>query len=308
MILCLKMVNQQLSDYINQQRQAGVSDAELEKRLTESGWERNDVTEALGDQKFNRVDSSSPGVYELGLIKTNNEEVNQNIAVVHTPSIKTEHENFLGKKRSPLLGFIIIAIVFLLMIGGVYWYVTSQQKAISPESGQVQGKRTTASRVVPEVGVKNKEIKNGVYEDKESGFSLRPPLDWRADMTGTYGTLVVFTNPEFDVEGDNRYTANMNVVAETTDLSLEKYVESSISSLQQNFSNHKLISQREAGGLAGGVVIESTYDQGVFKLHDIHLITVRNGKAFVVTGAAVDSSWGKYDNLFNQVLASFQLK
>jgi len=118
----------------------------------------------------------------------------------------------------------------------------------------------------------------------------------------------VFTNPNLDTEQDSKFTANMNIVIEETTQQLADYVQTSKNLLSQNFENHVLVSEREAIGMTEpGVILESTFDQGVFKLHNLQMVRIIDNKAYVVTAVSLDSAWENYRQIFESSLASFQL-
>jgi len=306
------MINQQLLDYISQQRSAGVSDTELKNRLVESGWNETDVNLALGKGNIEEkkpqtgnislYDLSTPGVNEIGVSGNKT----QNPPVVATSKAESGHEKQKGQNMWKL---VLVMVIILAIAGGGLLIFINTRRMISPLATPAADNNQESGNLSSQQGQATGETVSGIYENATQGFSLMPPQGWRIDNSGTYGTLVVFTNPTADIEGENKFTANMNVVAEDTNQTLDQYIEASKDLLTQNFTNHVLVSERKVEVTGGsGAILESTFDQGIFKLHNLQLVYMAKGKVYVTTAVSLDSNWGNYKQMFEDTAASFQVK
>lgn len=294
-----------------------MGDEEISKRLTESGWQNEDVAAVMKKPNEDRTDKvpdklsiydmSTSGKFDLGIDQVKPEEhLVEALKHVEKPlaenvSDKSTQTKAGGKKW---LWIVTVGVLILAILGGGYFLVTQKNTLISP-LGSSLPKEPVNKEANKEVSV----LVDGKYENKLFGFSITPPAGWKADNSGTFGTLVVFTNPELDVQGENKFTANMNIVAEDTNQTLDEYVDTSKGLLAQNFTSHTLVSESQAS-LPGesAKILESTFDQGIFKLHNLQLVTIKTGKAYVVTTVSLDSNWEKYKTMFAETINSFELK
>lgn len=312
------MVNQQLLDYIAQQKAIGTGTEEIRKRLTDSGWPEADIKEALGGNEppaqspLVGIDSSAPTQFEIGRPVTPvspaaSSPVVAAAALVETPSMAGNTGDKAPSNKRWL--FLVFGILILVGLGFGAWLVMSNKQAEPIEIPNTLVEITPVPQSETETAMESKFADSSRYRDELAGFSIKRPEGWKEDVSGAFGTLVTYASESADLEGDNKYQANMNVVAEQVDdATLEKYIEESKKLMGSTFTNHVLISENPVMvASTPGVILESTFDQQTVKVHNIQLITIKDSKAIIVTGASLDSAWTKYQNLFQLTLASFEL-
>jgi hypothetical protein len=54
-------------------------------------------------------------------------------------------------------------------------------------------------------------------------------------------------------------------------------------------------------------LIGGNFTHGEFHVRNLQLIAVRDGQSYVVTGTALESTWGRYQNLFKSSFLTFAL-
>jgi len=74
------------------------------------------------------------------------------------------------------------------------------------------------------------------YVNSNNQFSIHPPDGWTTDTSGAYGTSVIFYGPTL-----SNFRVNMNIIVESTSLSLSAYVSSAKSQLSQGLTNYQLV-------------------------------------------------------------------
>ncbi len=147
------------------------------------------------------------------------------------------------------------------------------------------------------------------FTSSKGGFKISHPKDWRVDESGSFGTLVSVANTVSDDDSGNKFSVNINVVSEAAvDVTLDDYLAASKEVLTKSFSNYQLINeQRKTIGGKDGVILEARYDMGVYPLHNLQLILIDKGKAYVITATALNSAWEKYQGQLDASLMSFIL-
>jgi len=147
------------------------------------------------------------------------------------------------------------------------------------------------------------------YTNDKEGFSINAPKAWNVDESGKLGTSVVFLNTKPDKEGANVFDANINVISgPTKGLDLNNYINGQKKGLPKLFNDYKLVEDRtvDVHGMQGHI-LGNTFTQGVFQLRDLQLIVVKDGKAYIITGTALESTWDTYKDLMESSLLTFTL-
>jgi hypothetical protein len=140
-----------------------------------------------------------------------------------------------------------------------------------------------------------------------SGASLRGPEGWEFDDSGQFGTDFLFLNPEPDELEGQSFAANVNVLSEPAQgLDTEGYAEAGAATLPQLLTGYTSVEERDVE-VAGkpARLIGGTFEQGVFKLRNVQLITVADDTGYTVTGTALAQDWDEYAELFEASLLSF---
>src|SRR5881398_2867346 len=103
-------------------------------------------------------------------------------------------------------------------------------------------------------------VESNPYVDSKNQFSINPPSGWTVDSSGAYGTAVVFYGPT-----DTGFRVNMNVIVESTSLTLSAYVSASKSQLSASLTNYNLVSEGPTtlGGIDAYELV-GTFTQGSF--------------------------------------------
>jgi DcrB-like protein len=141
------------------------------------------------------------------------------------------------------------------------------------------------------------------YVNSNNQFSINPPSGWTVDSSGVYGTTVVFYGPT-----DTGFRINMNIVVESTSLSLSAYVSASKAQLYSSLTNYNLVSEgaKTIGGLNGYELV-GTFTQGAANIKNKQDFLVQNGKAYVITSTALQSNYDTYQPAFDESVQTFQL-
>lgn len=279
------MFNQQLTDYVRQQKTAGESDEEIRRKLIENGWKEDDIKSCFAD--LNPPNDTPVYIAERPPM---------------TEFKQPETEVIVKRSKGNLIGVIIILLLGISLTGSwlIYWKLN--QKINSPGNNN-----TDQKKVVSPV---NNTMEYQNYNNQVNGFSMQYPKDWKVEENSSPGIIVNMLNPNPDTDNGNRFAANVNVVSEDTGkLSLADYIVLSKKVLVNSFTDYKSVTEKnKTVNGKEAVIIEATYQMGVYQLHNLQMFIVYNGKAFVVTGTSLNSAWDNYKNILETVISSFALK
>jgi hypothetical protein len=207
--------------------------------------------------------------------------------------------------------FTILGIVFIgmgILVGAVWWFVSQNRTPIVSSPTETMSPVATLS---PTIAVQT--VKSDLLADEEFvsvvGFKVIPPKDWRIDESGSFGTLATFSSLMIDEDKGNKFVANINVVSEEAkETTLDEYLKSSKELLLKTFTSYKVEREEKVKiGTYDGVVIEATYEMGVFSLRNMQLIVLVKDTAYVITGTSLVSTWETYKNQISASLMTFAI-
>lgn len=333
-------MNQQLIDYIKRQLSAGATDGEIKRRLTESGWAEADVEKAFLMLKPTPEPVTTPDIpvsgdasgtnrYDLGLptksevrvvVEPESTEVKSGLVEKVWANQPPATTGEAAKTGGGWKTFLLVGLVMLGVAGVAVgtWVVA---KAIADRIGQpelempIGGGESRVPSPTPESATESGLTRGGGMEQtpfasSKAGFKFSYPVTWRVDESGSFGTLVSVANPVSDVDGENKFAANINIVTEAAaNVSLDEYLSASKEVLKKSFTDYNLAAERkvEVGGKPA-VLLEASYNMGVYPLHNMQLMLVDSGKAYVITATTLDSTWDNYKDVFEGSLLSFTLQ
>ena len=146
-------------------------------------------------------------------------------------------------------------------------------------------------------------VDSNAYVNSNNRFSINPPSGWVVDSSGAFGTLVIFYGPT-----EANFRVNMNVIVESTSLTLSAYVSASKSQLYASLTNYNLVSEGPTtiGGIDGYELV-GTFTQGAYNIKNKQDFLVQNQKAYVITSTALQSNYATYQPVFDESVQTFKL-
>lgn len=148
------------------------------------------------------------------------------------------------------------------------------------------------------------------YVDSAGDFKIYYPKDWLPD--GAYpGVIIVFLNIEFDQGDGAPFSANINVLSKSSEgLDLNQYIEFNKELMALFLTNYELVEDRKIIIPSGqkAHILGSTFTHGVSELRNLQLGIIDNGKAYFITGTALESEWDKYKDVIEESLLTFELQ
>jgi hypothetical protein len=333
-------MNPQLNEYIEQQLAAGASREELKKRLLESGWNEDEIEQGFLEVEKPVIPSPAPlpeaepeskpepekpaEIVHLDMPQIDihqqeapNTEIPSVTSAYGTPEPREMispdiRVDATSKRNAPNAMLVLVIVAILAGILGIGTWLIYQRVSKNFFGDNATGSAminpsaepTTVPSPVP-TSVAGKPYNNDTY-----GFNIVPPQNWRTDESGTSGIIVNFLNTAPDADNGNKFAANINVVSENVgNVNLDNYVGSSKKVLMGSFTNYTVVTERNiVVGEKPAVLIESTYEMGIYSLHNLQLFIVNNQKAYVVTATALSSAWNNYFGQMNASVMSFRLK
>jgi hypothetical protein len=220
---------------------------------------------------------------------------------------------------------VVIILVLMSVIGVSVFEMWGKQTGVV-KGGIVVASSTATSTTIKALSVKSSQktvtqskanatlsvtlVGGATYSDPKEGFTIVTPSDWLTDTTGKFGTKVLFYNPKADKTASSTFTANVNVLTEPVDeLTSLTYMEMSKKGLKEVYPDYTVL--REGMLMVSGHegrVIEATFTQGVFPVHNVQLVVVFNKKATVVTGTSLASAWEKNVEAIEKAVRSVGVK
>jgi len=137
--------------------------------------------------------------------------------------------------------------------------------------------------------------------DSTRGFIIKYPSDWTKEEQSS---LVLFVTPT-NKATENLNVQVMNLSANRTLATLTEDLKSSAQS-SENFTQIEATNTTLAGLPAYKIVYTATVDGEHLKV--LQTLTVKDGKAYIITYKAVPSNYDKYVSAAQQMIDSFQIK
>lgn len=200
---------------------------------------------------------------------------------------------------------------------GWYWGDQNQKKPGTPSTWLLRDSGTkSATWYDPNISIptptpilSDTSTSLQTYKNEKYGFKINAPKGWRVDESGLMGTHVIFFNNNTDYVGSIPFVANINVISESAKgLSLNDYIDNSKEVLLKILKNYKITEDKSVKiNGAEAYLIGGTFVMDELHLRNSQLIVIKNDKAYVVTGTALESNWDKYKNLFESSLVTFEL-
>jgi len=176
---------------------------------------------------------------------------------------------------------------------------------------------TTAYYFLPQKheNVMNDDIvQNSVYRNSIHNFEIKNPEAWNIDESGKLGTIVVFMNPNSDKENEQAFNSNINILSRNLQSlgvkNMEEYVNLNKKMLEKSKENLKFVSDDSIliDNKYDGRIIGITFMQNGLTLKDKHLLVIKDGIVYVITGTILESKWLDNERIINQSLNSFSFK
>ncbi len=192
----------------------------------------------------------------------------------------------------------IISIISLALASYLIWNYYSATPEI---------KTVTPVALVPEVEISLPFV--GQYRDIQNRFTITPPANWLMKDKNMGNAVVQFLNPVVDQDATGKFSANINVLIESTRLTLEDYVKASESTLSKVLANYKLIdSKKMKFGSLNGYILGGTFTNGGIAFRNRQIFIVNKGNVYIVTAISLSSLWDKYIPDFKASLYGFRVQ
>ncbi len=140
------------------------------------------------------------------------------------------------------------------------------------------------------------------YTNEQYGFMVDPPGEWTVDDTDPRA-VVIFYGP-----WDEGFMTNVNIQVEFTKATLQQYISAGKITLQNSLADYKLESEstRIVSNIDAYELVYNFTDSGIcIKIKQVFLIKYE--KAFVITCAALSTTYQRYLPDFESSLATFKI-
>ncbi len=194
---------------------------------------------------------------------------------------------------------------FIILTGLVIagWFIYYD---FAPSTYVVNVSNNQRAAVASPVETKKIIDNDGVYRNEK--FRIRPPVGWAVGDAAALRVAAMFINPAEDKSKEKVLHSNISVITEPTSLTLDAYVKSSKETLQRLVKKYNLTEyQKTKVNGRSGYMMGGIFEQSDEQMRNRQLIILEGGMAYIVTGTALDSAWGKYVKQINAALASFDL-
>lgn len=211
--------------------------------------------------------------------------------------IKTMRKSKPKMNRFIKLVIWAILVSSLAIVAYLFWnYYTSSIKAIH------------VPLVAPEQKIEISLPFTGVYNDKQKRFTITPPANWLMKEKNIGNATVQFLNSITDQDVTGKFSANINVLIESTSLTLADYIAASETTLRKVLPNYKLIdSKKMKFGALSGHILGGTFTNGGVAFHNRQIFIISKGNVYIVTAISLASLWDKYVPDFKDSLYGFRV-
>ena len=147
-----------------------------------------------------------------------------------------------------------------------------------------------------------------IYTNEAHGFEIAPPEGWVDGDDELGNNIVSFVSVDGDTDsGSEPFHANIGVLSESAQgLSFDEYVELSMEATQDAIPGLEFMGEEdvEVNGLPAQLVTSKFQNDGVGVV-TVQLMTLKEEEMYIVTGASLESAWGKNKNVIRESLESF---
>lgn len=144
---------------------------------------------------------------------------------------------------------------------------------------------------------------------EKDNYSIQYPSNWELNLQEIMGISFYLMAP---LESkDDKFRENVNLIIENLtgyDIDLNAYVELSTRKLETLITNFKSIDNKKMkSGSNEYQRFEYTGEQGIYKLHFVQCVWVKDNKAFILSLTAEQSKFPDYKDISEAILSSFVL-
>lgn len=279
-------MDQAASDYVLKARQMGFPDAEIKASLLGAGW-----PQYLVDPFF--LPSNPKETLFLSAEKeaTANPEPAKPSAFTLPPAGQTDKKPQAGS-QSLLIGSIAVLLVIAAGAGFYYW---QNRASLNPLSLPTPVSSTTIPPENPATPI-------------TASIQLTPPEGWIQDTSGASGALLVFAAAEPEILGQAKWTPRLSVTEES-DLSvdLDSYIDTLSADLGNQLPDYAE-TKREDTTVAGfpSKQLTAKFTDGTLTILTQTTVILHSQTASLITAAAPEAAWGKYESSFTTALNSIK--
>ena len=207
----------------------------------------------------------------------------------------------VSEKSKRSVVFVVVGVLLLLGLGiGGFFLFSKVKPSVQPTQ-----QPTAMQNTIPNT------LEKQAYLNTQYGFKINMPRGWQPRKGEQHGAIVSFLNPKADQEGANSFSATIGVNSEsalTQDINVDNYTKATREVMLHLLQNYKSVEDKAI--IINGMpakIIGSSFVQNAFHMRTLQLITIKNGKAYTVTGMALESVWDQYKDLIESSLLTFTL-
>jgi len=219
------------------------------------------------------------------------------------------NKNISGMRKVIRVGVVAAAVVILIFLtaaGSIFYFANKYKINNTGSTAQTsQNSAQEATGQNPSAITGNNTSEPQLYTSAKFGFTIHPPKGWTTNESPKSGAMVAFLNPKTD---ENVFHANINISGESTQLDLDSYMNTNKTAITKMDPSSKLIEDEKltVNGIPAEL-IGGTSKQGQFNLRNMQLYLIKDGKAAIVTGTALESTWEEYKDAIRNSLLTFSL-
>lgn len=184
--------------------------------------------------------------------------------------------------------------------------------ALAACSGPATPPPTTGSPPAPPAVPTPSTPRPAEYVDTEYGYRLVPPPGWRATPPSPQQPAAVtalFVRPAPDSSAGVPFQVNMNVVVSPTAAGLDENATGAKQQLPGVLPDYRAVldERTELSGGRPAHLLGATYTQQGMRLRNLQLITVADGRSYVVTATTPEAGWQRYADEIRDSLLSLSV-
>ena len=144
------------------------------------------------------------------------------------------------------------------------------------------------------------------YTDAKNGITIKYPANW--NKKEVEGTEFFFMRPK--EEAGQKFAENINLIIDPPeDLDLIEYAGVAKTKLSNNLKDYREVSSRFVKiNNRDFFEITYTFTYNKLKMYDIHYVTIQNNQSYSITCSALESTFKKFQPVFETMMKSLIIK
>jgi len=297
-------MNQELVDYIKQQRNISVSKNKIINVLLEQGWHQSEIDEAFaaadGDGGMAKNNGSGEGKFA---------------------DFEPTEGSGGGNRKMIIYAICGVAVLAILAVAVIFVSIGGKKDTVDVPNNAVNNNAAATDNAADDSQKKAEDLAQAqvdaamVSAINKLEASIQPPAGWtvREGMVRER-PLAVFFKPTVEKNSSGKSVFNENIsISQDVFKSVNVadaagYIAKAKSTIESTVKGYKIVSEKKVKLSDGteATLITGTYTQNELALKNTQLYAFKGDNVYVVTGIVLESNWAKEKDMIGTSILSFK--